>query len=203
MRVVLWTVAGVAAAVAVALVVVLWRRRKADPAGWKVQDYLAAIGIAVALFAGVLTAIAAQHGQPGEPADVSAYRQNVRATCVSLKANTVPIFSLPDEHGNIHRQDLIDALHGTIDASLGILGQLWDGPAPERLGAAAADAEQKGNVWLYVAREQVNAMAGELPEPTSLDDALRRLQRLDQQNNPNVSAFLGAMSVLAGQTCAQ
>ena len=199
----LWAVAGAAAAVAAVLIIVLWRRRRAEPARWTPQDHLAAIGIAVALLASVLTAIAARHESTDEPEDVRAYREHVRAACVSLDANAVPIASLPDENGNVQRDVLVDAVNATIDTSLGILDRLWVQPAPGELEAAVAEAKEKGSVWLFVARGRLQETAAGLSDRMPLPAALAYLQRLDQENNPNVAAFLGAMSSLAGETCAK
>jgi hypothetical protein len=200
--VVMWTIAGIAGAVAIALGFVLWRRRRAGSERWKTQDHLTAIGIAAAVLASLLTSIAAHATSSGEPADVTAYRLQVRAACVSLDENAA-VIPPPDERGNVQRDALVTSLHHAIDASVGILGGLWERPVPDELQAAVADATESGNVWLYVSRGLVNELAERLPAVLSDADALVQVAQLDQQNGPNVARFLSAMATLAGQTCVE
>lgn len=202
-RPLLWAVAALAATVTAALVVVLWRRRKHEAGRWTTQDLLTALGIVLALFVGVVSLLAAQGEEDDEPAEVTTYRQEVRAVCSALAANnqSVDLALLADSTGNVRRDELMSTFNAQLDTALEILNGLWATAPPDQLSAAVAEARSAADVLLFTERGAVAAMAGELPETISLASAVSYLQQSSIELLPLATDFQGAMSTLAGEEC--
>jgi hypothetical protein len=201
-RQLLWGIAGVAAAAAVALVAVLWRRRKDERGSLTTGDYVVALGIVLALFGTAISLLAAQRADGTEPEDVARFRNDVKSACTALAANNqLSLDALVDGNGNIDRGRLVETFTAQLEAAAGILMSLWEPPPPAQLATDVDAARQAGDVLLESERSAVGTMATELPATVPFQQAVLYLQQMSTEQLPKATAFQGAMSRLAGQEC--
>ena len=198
-RAVLWGIATVALAMAVACAVRLWRLRTTAEGAWRTQDYLTALGLVVALLGIVLPLLLAENDE-GESPLTKAYRADVRAACASLQSTSNPILEAARPDGTFDRARLVTGFQRQADGAEGVLDGLWATTAPDSLADAAAGAHRAGDDLIAATAREVNDL-GELPRFISFMDLSAAIGAMNAALQAPSSRFEGAMSRLAGQAC--
>lgn len=196
-------VIALAAVAAVVLAFLLWRSRRSrgENEPWGRQDFLAVVGILVAIVGVVVPLLVSNGTASVEDPEVRAYRQDVAAACRSLKPSTNPLLDSMNDDGGIDRTKLLHGLRNQLTATQGVLDAVWKRKAPDELAKEVDRAKAASQSYLRTTQDALDRIDREQPPTLTFQQFSALLGDLDADTRSAASEMESAMSRLAGEPC--